>query len=88
MFICQYKKLNKKETVNYVEIAEKISEGQKVESFVVFFKNKDNLWEEAEKSTTIGSRKILKIDTCETDEIKIRITSSRDIPIIEWIKVY
>ena len=48
----------------------------------------DNVWEEAEKSTTIGSRKILKIDPCETDEIKIRITSSRNIPNIEWIKIY
>jgi len=81
-------KLNEKETIKYIEIAERISEGQKVESFVVFFKNKDNLWDEAEKSTTIGSRKILKINPIETDEIKIRITSSRDVPIIEWIKVY
>ena len=80
--------LNKKETVNYVEIAEKISEGQRVEGFVVFCKNKDKLWEEAERSTTIGSRKIVKLDSKETDEIKIRITSSRDTPIIEWIKVY
>ena len=81
-------KLNKKQTVNYVEIAEKISEGQKVESFVVFYKNKDNFWEEAGKHTTIGSRKIIKINARETDEIKIRITSSRDIPIIEWIKLF
>lgn len=81
-------KLNKKETIKYIEIAERISEGQRVESFVVFCKNKDNLWEEAEKSTTIGSKKILKIEPKETDEIKIRITSSRDVPDIEWIKVY
>ena len=81
-------KLNKKETIKYIEIAEKISEGQKIESFVAFFKNKDNLWEEAGKGTTIGSRKIIKINSQETDEIKIRITSSRDVPVIEWIKVY
>jgi alpha-L-fucosidase len=81
-------KLKQKEMVKYVEIAEKISEGQKVESFVVFYKNKDNLWDEAGKYTTIGSRKIVKIDSKETDEIKIQITSSRDVPIIEWIKVY
>ncbi len=81
-------KLNKKEKIKYIEIAEKISQGQRVESFVVFCKNKDNLWQEIAQSTTIGSRKILKIEPKETDEIKIRITSSRDIPIIEWIKVY
>ncbi len=81
-------KLNKKETVSYIEIAEKISEGQKVENFAVFYKNKENLWDEAGKYTTIGSRKIVKIKPKETDEIKIRITSARDVPIIEWIKVY
>lgn len=81
-------KLNEKETIKYIEIAERISEGQRVESFTVFCKNNDNLWQEIAQSTTIGSRKILKINPIETDEIKIRINSSRDVPDIEWIKVY
>ncbi len=81
-------KLNKKETVKYIELAERISEGQRIESFTVFVKNNDNLWQEIAQSTTVGSRKIIKINFKETDEIKIRITSSRDVPIIEWIKVY
>ncbi len=81
-------KLNKKESVKYIEIAERISEGQRIESFSVFFKNNDNLWQEFAQSTTVGSRKIIKTNEVKTDEIKIRITSSRDVPIIEWIRVY
>ncbi len=81
-------KLNKKETVKYIEIAEKISEGQKIESFSAFIKDDNGLYKQIAQGTTVGSRKILRIDKSETDEIKIRITSSRDVPNIEWIKVY
>ena len=81
-------KLNKKETIKYVELAERISEGQRIESFSVLAKNNDDLWQEIAQSTTVGSRKILKIDNFQTDKIKIRITSSRYTPEIEWIKVY
>lgn len=81
-------KLDKKETVNYIEIAEKISEGQRIESFTVFAKDSDNMWSELTQGTTIGSRKIIKIEPYETQEIKIRVTSSRDVPEIEWIKVF
>ncbi len=81
-------KLNKKETVKYVEIAERISEGQRIESFVVLAKSEDGVWQEKKQSTTVGSRKIIKLNPFVTDEIKIRITSSRDIPDIEWIKIY
>jgi hypothetical protein len=81
-------KLNKKETVKYIEIAERISQGQRVESFSIYTKTDDGIWDIQEKGTTVGSRKIIKIDETVTDEIKISITSSRDVPIIEWIKIY
>jgi hypothetical protein len=81
-------KLNKKETVKYIEIAERISQGQRVESFSIYTKTDDGIWDIQEKGTTVGSRKIIKIDETVTDEIKISITSSRDVPDIEWIKIY
>lgn len=81
-------KLNKKETVKYVEIAERISEGQRIESFSIRTKNKDNTWDTQKRCTTVGSRKIVKIDKTVTDEIRITVTSSRDVPDIEWIKIY
>ena len=81
-------KLKEIKTVKYVEIAEKISEGQRISNFAVFCKDQHGQWEQKAQSTTVGSRKILKIDPTETDELKIRIMSARDIPEIEWIKVY
>ena len=80
--------LKEKQTIKYIELAEKIKEGQRVESFDILFKNNDGVWSPQCRETTIGSRKILKVDPTETQEILIRITSSRDVPEIEWIKVY
>ena len=80
--------LKDKQTVKYVEIAENIREGQRVESFDVFYKDNDGIWSILGRSTTIGSKKIVKTDPTETQEILIRITSSRDVPDIEWIKAY
>lgn len=81
-------KLNDTKKIKYIEIAERISEGQRVSNFAVFTKNRDGFWDKATQGTTIGSRKIIKIDPTETEEIKIRIMASRYAPDIEWIKVY
>ncbi len=81
-------KLNRKEKVKYIEIAERISEGQRIESFSIYTKTKDNTWDIQKKCTTVVSRRFIKIDETVTDEIKITVTSSRDVPDIEWIKIY
>ena len=74
--------------VKYIELAEKISEGQRISNFALLYKNKNGYWENITQSTTVGNKKILKINPIETDEIKIRVMSARDVPEIEWIKVY
>lgn len=81
-------KLKKEEKIKYIELAEKIENGQRIETFAVFSRKDNGLWELKTQSTTVGSRKILNFDGFTADEIKIRVTSSRDIPEIEWIKVY
>ncbi len=83
-----YVKLNKSNKIKYVEIAENIKEGQRVELFEVATRSSDGTWSSKKQETTIGSRKIVPISPTTTDEIRIRIASSRDVPDIEWIKVY
>ena len=80
--------LKEKKTIKYVELAENIKDGQRVESFDIFFKDRHGQWSHEGRDTTIGSRKIVKTDPTEAQEILIRITSSRDVPDIEWIKAY
>ena len=81
-------KLKKKQPLKYIELAETIAEGQKVESFKIYSKNDDNLWNFEEHGTTIGSRKIVVLDNVTTDELKVQITSARDVVKMDWIKVY
>jgi alpha-L-fucosidase len=81
-------KLKNKQPLKYIELAETIAEGQKVESFKIHSKNNDNLWNFEEHGTTIGSRKIVALDDVTTDEIKVQITSARDTVKMDWIKVY
>ncbi|MBR4286718.1 MAG: alpha-L-fucosidase [Clostridia bacterium] len=81
-------KLNGIKSIKYVELAERISEGQRISNFAIHVKNKDGYFDKAAQGTTVGSRKIVEIDPTETDEIKIRIMASRDVPDLEWIKVY
>lgn len=81
-------KLKEKQPLKYIELAETISEGQKVESFKIYSKNDDNLWNFEEHGTTIGSRKIVALDNVTTDEIKVQITSARDVVKMDWVKMY
>ena len=81
-------KLKKKQPLKYLELAETISEGQKVEAFRIYSKNDDGFWNFEEHCTTIGSRKIIVLDDVTTDELKIEITSARDEVKLDWVKVY
>ena len=81
-------KLKEKQPLKYIELAETISEGQKVESFKIYSKKDDNLWNFEEHGTTIGSRKIVVLDNVTTDELKVQITSARDVVKLDWVKVY
>jgi len=81
-------KLKEKQPLKYIELAEAIAEGQKVESFKIYSKNDDNLWNFEEHGTTIGSRKIVALENVTTDEIKVQITSARDVVKMDWVKVF
>ncbi len=79
--------LPEKRQVSYIELAENIKEGQRVESFLIFFKGADGSLCRFYSGTTIGSRRIIPLGK-ETDFIKIMITSTRDKTDMEWIKLY
>ena len=81
-------KLKKKQPLKYLELAETIAEGQKVEAFRVYSKTDDGIWNFEEHGTTIGSKKIVVLDDVETSELKIHITSARDTVKLDWVRVY
>lgn len=79
--------LEKPETIKYVSIQEYIKLGQRVESFTISFWN-DNKWVEVQKATTIGYKRIIKLDPIVTNRVRINITSSRACPVISNIELY
>ncbi|MEO7767984.1 MAG: alpha-L-fucosidase, partial [Ferruginibacter sp.] len=80
-------KLPKSSTVKYILLQEYIQLGQRVKSFTVDVW-KDGSWQKVADGTTIGYKRILKIDPVETGKIKVTITDSKACPVISAIEVY
>ncbi len=79
--------LGSKKTVQYITVQEYIKLGQRVKSFSVYAW-KNNNWIEISKGSTIGYKKIIKIEPVETEKVKIEITASKASPLISNIEVY
>lgn len=85
---CEYLvALPEKRMVSFVELAENIAEGQRTESYKVYFRGDDGRMNQFFSGTTIGSRRIIRCGKT-TDLIKVVITASRDKTDMEWIKLY
>ena len=79
--------LNKPSLVKYVVLQEYIQLGQRVKSFTVEAW-KDNGWQQVAEGTTIGHKRILKIEPVETSKIRVNITDSKACPVISNIALY
>jgi alpha-L-fucosidase len=79
--------LAKVQPVKYIVLQEYIKLGQRVKSFNVEVW-KDNSWQKVADATTIGYKRILKIDPVETDKIRINITASKACPLISTVEVF
>lgn len=79
--------LDKPHPVKYVLLQEYIKLGQRVKSFTVEA-NIEDAWKLLAQGTTIGYKRILPLDTIETDKLRINITSAKACPLISSIEVY
>lgn len=73
--------------VKYVVIQEYIKLGQRVKSFTVEIW-KDNTWVQIASATTIGHKRILKVEPVSTEKLRINITDSKACPVISAVKVF
>ena len=73
--------------VKYVLLQEYIPLGQRVKSFEVEVW-KDNAWQKVASATTIGYKRILKLDPIETQKVRIRITGAKACPVLSNLEVY
>lgn len=79
--------LSKPQVVKYVVIQEFIKLGQRVQEFSVQAQV-GNDWKTVATGTTIGYKRILKLDPIQTDKIRVNIARSKACPLISNIAVY
>jgi alpha-L-fucosidase len=79
--------LQKNSLVKYIVLQEYIPLGQRVQSFAVdIWKNQS--WIKAADATTIGYKRILKLDSTETKKIRVTIKSAKACLVLSDIEVY
>ncbi len=74
-------------TFDVIEISEKIDYGQRIKSFEIEVLSK-NEWKKVFEGTTIGNRRLVKLNQNIAKTIKIKFTDSKASPIISKISVY
>lgn len=79
--------LQKEETINYIVLQEYIALGQRIKAFSVEALE-DGQWREISKGTTIGYKRILKINPLRTQKIRILIKDSKACPVISHLAIY
>lgn len=74
--------------VKYIVLQEYIRLGQRVRKFNIEV-CKDNSWKEIAVATTIGHKRIIKLDQpVETQKLRINILDSKACPVISNIEIY
>lgn len=79
--------LHKKKEIKYIFVQEYIKLGQRVRTFDVEIE-KNGRWEKVASFTTIGYKKILRMNPVTTSKVRISITGARACPCISNIEVY
>lgn len=77
----------KTKQVKYIVLQEYIKLGQRIKSFHVDYWN-GKKWETLTSATTIGYKRILKIDPVQTQKIRICFTESKACPVISNLEIY
>lgn len=79
--------LNGTQEVKYILVQEYIALGQRVKSFSVEYYNGTD-WKEAASGTTIGYKRILRIDPVQTNKIRVNIEQSLACPLISNVEIF
>jgi alpha-L-fucosidase len=79
--------LTKLRTVNYIVLHEYLILGQRVKAFNIEVK-KGNEWTRVANVTTMGYKRIIKIDPVQTDKIRVNITAAKACLTISGVEIY
>ncbi|MBT2760618.1 alpha-L-fucosidase [Paenibacillus sp. ISL-20] len=80
-------KLEHSQPVNHVIIMEDIAHGERVREYALEAYSQGE-WKELVRGSAIGHKKIDRFDTVETDQLRVRILSSVEKPLIRNLAAY
>lgn len=79
--------LDEQMKISYVTLMEYIAEGQRIRSFEVEAQV-NGKWKKIAEGTTIGYKRILKVDPVETDKVRLKVRSARGPVILSEIQLH
>lgn len=79
--------LDKTQALNYLVLQEYIQLGQRVKAFTVEVRT-GNGWQHLTEETTIGYKRILKLNGTSGDALRITIKDSKACPVISNVEIY
>jgi alpha-L-fucosidase len=79
--------LLKVQKVKYIVLQEYIRLGQRVKAFTVDVW-RDGTWQKVAEATTMGYKRILRIDPVFTSRIRVNINDSKACPLISNAEIY
>lgn len=74
-------------TINVLSLQENIIIGQRIEKFVLEYKEGDE-WEKLAEGTTVGYKRLIRFKKVTTDKLRLRILSSRLNPTLSEFGLY
>lgn len=79
--------LGQNQLISYVLIQEYIPLGQRIKNFSVEIES-DGTWQEVAKGTTIGYKRIVRIDPQEAQKVRLVVSDSKACPLISNMEVF
>jgi alpha-L-fucosidase len=73
--------------IKYIVLQEYIKAGQRVKAFQVEIREEDK-WRKIAEGTTIGYKRILKVDPVNAKEVRVTINDSKACPMISNISIF
>jgi alpha-L-fucosidase len=74
-------------TVKYVTLQEYIQLGQRVKAFKIEIE-KEGQWDTVATGTTIGYKRIVKLEPVECSKLRVSIVDSKSCPVLAAVKVF
>lgn len=75
-------------SVDHTILMEQISQGERVQEYVLEAEQEDGAWVEVIRGSAIGHKKIDSFAAIRTKQLRLRVTKCAALPLIRYFKVF